>query len=155
METEVGAVVLLFDEARSLYREGRFADSLRIAELAQQGADYLDHLGLQVSAAHLRAAALSALGRHEAALVPLLWIIGVARDPEKRAALEGAGVDFEVASAYVQWASTARFLPGYHARDLLPLLDAGEAYVRSVGRPMWRSGALHARGADPGGPRPR
>jgi tetratricopeptide (TPR) repeat protein len=138
-------VELLLKEADELYADGRAAEALRAAQRGTEGARELGDLGLEIKTAWEEARDLRRLGDHAAALSRLTWILGVAADPSLRVELERAGVTPHVAAAYGEWAHAARFLPAIPLERLLAVLDAGEAYVRSVGRPGWRAGLLLAR----------
>jgi hypothetical protein len=135
-----GGVELLVQEAGRLNGEARFAEALRAAEKAVEGARGLGDLGLEVKAIRQEADALRMLGDDGAALARLSWILGIAGDPVRRSEVEQSGVTWEIASAYWTWVNAARFRTEVPTQRLFAVLDAGEAYVRSIGRPEWRGG---------------
>lgn len=139
------AIELLIDEAWSFYGQSRYAEMLPVAEKARGGARRLGSLRLEIRATEVEAEALRVLGDMRTALARISWILAVAQDPARRAEIERAGVEVQVASAYLNWVATARFLPEIEAEKLLAVLDAGEAYVRGVGKPGWRAGLLQER----------
>ncbi len=139
------AVELLIAEAWSFYKQGRYVEALRTAERAREGTQRLESLRLEIRAADVEVGALSMLGDKAAALARTSWILMVAADPARRAEMARAGVEFQVASAYTDWVEAARFLPEMEAEKLLAVLDAGEAYVRGIGKPAWRAGLLRQR----------
>lgn len=63
-----------------------------------------------------------------------------------RAAAGSARQAWEVATAHMHWVESARFA-GVPLRSLFPVLDAAERYLKSIGRPEWRSGLLVQRAA--------
>lgn len=145
MSTDDGsewAVELLIAEAGSFYGQARYAEALRVAERAREGAQRLGSLRLEIKATHVEALALRSLGDGPLSLTRVSWILAVVRDPARRAELARAGVESEVASAYGDWVGAASFLPEMEAEKLLAVLDAGEAYVRGIGKPGWRAGLL-------------
>lgn len=139
------AVELLIAEARSFYEQGRYAEALRAAERAREGAHGRGSLRLEIRATQIEQAALRALGDGAAALARTSWILAVAADPARRAEMAMAGVEFQVANAYMAWVEAARFLPEMEAEKLLSVLDVGDAYVRGIGKPAWRAGLLKQR----------
>lgn len=136
------AVELLIAEAGSFYRQGRYGEALRAAERAREGAQGVASLRLEIRATHSEELSLRMLGDKAAALARISWILAVAADPARRAEMARAGVELQVASAYMDWVEAARFLPEMEAEKLLAVLDAGEAYVRGIGKPAWRAGLL-------------
>jgi FtsZ-binding cell division protein ZapB len=88
---------------------------------------------------------LCMLGENAAAMTRLSWVLGVAADPSRRSEIAKDPVPFWVAVAYGAWVDAARMVPELPAERLLAVLDAGEAYVRSVGQPLWRAGLLQYR----------
>ncbi len=138
-------VELLIREAWDLLREDRYDAGLAAARKAVDAARELRDLALEVRATDVEAAALGMLGDRATALVRYTWILALAEDPEKRAALGDADLTWEFAEAYMNWVECGRFLPETPVRKLFDVLDAGEAWLRSAGRPEWRSGLLSQR----------
>ena len=69
---------MLRNEGVRFYREGRYADALRAAEKAREGAKRVGDIGLEVQAAREEADALLLLGRNAEALTRYSWILGIA-----------------------------------------------------------------------------
>ncbi len=138
-------VEYLLEESRRLYREARYAEALRAADQAVLGAEALRDLGLEIGAKLEQALGLHMLGDDAAALARYDWILGMAADPAHRDEIEGAGVQWEIADAYGSWVDTAGYLPEVPAQRRLAVLDEGESYVRTIGRPGWRAGLLNYR----------
>jgi hypothetical protein len=138
-------VELLLEEADRLRGEARNTEALRAAEKAVEGARMLGELELEIKATREEAGALSMLGQSGAALARLSWILGIAGDPARRAEVEQAGVEWQVADAYVSWVEAARYLTEVPTQQLFAVLDAGDAYLRGIGRPGWRAGLVHQR----------
>lgn len=138
-------VDLLLREGRSFINEGRYAEALRAAEKAREGAKPLGDIGLEVRAASLEADALKMLGRHGDALGRYSWILGIAEDPAHARAVAEERVAFEVVSAFLFWADSALSLPAIQVDRLFEVLDAGERFARGIGKPAWRAGLLRTR----------
>ncbi len=138
-------VELLLEEGGRLYREGRYAEALRAWEKAVEGARELGDLGLEMKAVSWEANALSMLGDRAAALSRCTWILGISTDPSRRVEVEKTGVTWQIADAHRAWVVCARFLDKVPVEQLFGVLDAGEAYVRAIGHPGWRSGLLWER----------
>jgi tetratricopeptide (TPR) repeat protein len=138
-------VELLLEEASRLYHEARYVEALRAAERAVEGARGLGDLGLEIKAIREEARPLNMLGDSGATLARLSWILGIVGDPARRAEVEQAGVEWEIAGAYGMWVDAALFVTEVPTQRLFAVLDAGEAYVRSIGRPGWRAGLVFYR----------
>ncbi len=138
-------VELLIREAWDLHAEGRYDAGLAAARKAVEAARELRDLALEVRATDIEAEELRMLGDKATALVRYTWILGVAEDPEKRAALGDAALTEQIASAYRNWVNCGSFLPEIPVRKLFDVLDAGEAWLRSAGRQEWRAGLLWQR----------
>lgn len=144
-ETGRWGVELLLEEGWRLYGEGRYAEALLAREKAVEGARELGDLGLEMQAISEEADALSMLGDQAAALSRYTWILSLSTDPSRRAEVEKAGVTWQIATAHLQWVECARFLDKVPVEQLFGVLDAGDAYLRAIGHPGWRSGLLKQR----------
>ncbi|MCP6756478.1 hypothetical protein NL533_33125, partial [Klebsiella pneumoniae] len=82
------------------------------------------------------------LGDKGTALTRLTWILSMAEDPGRRQELERADLTQEIARAYMYWVECARFLPEMPTAQLFEVLEAGDRYLRGVGKPGWRAGLL-------------
>jgi tetratricopeptide (TPR) repeat protein len=140
------AVELILNEAERLASEGRYAEGLAGAERAVEAARTLGDLPLELRASSLEGRCLGMLGDNRAALVRYTWIIGIADDPAKRSPLAAVDVTWDIATAYMDWVECARFIPELPVAKLFGVIDAGEAWLRSIGRPEWRAALLSNRG---------
>jgi tetratricopeptide (TPR) repeat protein len=102
-------------------------------------------LDLEIRAVSLEAGASRMLGDYATALQRLTWILTVAADPHRREDLARRDVTWQIANAHMDWVACARFLPEIPAVELFRVLDAGEAYLRAVGKPEWRAELLSER----------
>ena len=139
------AVELLLQEGGSFFEEGRYADALRAAEKAREGATPRGDIGLEVRAVGLEAEALRMLGRDGDALSRYSWILAVAEDPVHARGMAEERVASAVVTAFSAWTNSAIFLPAIQVDRLFEVLDAGERFVRGIGKPTWRAGLLHMR----------
>jgi len=139
------AVALMIREAWDLYKAGRYSAGLDAARRAVEASRKLGDLASEVRATEIEAANLRMLGDDATALVWYTWILGVAEDGEKQAALGDADLTKQFAKAYMNFVACGRFLPEMTVEKLLDVLDAGEAWLRRAGRPEWRAGLLHQR----------
>jgi len=144
-ERERRAVEILADEAEELRAADRYAEMLRAAESAVDAARAAGALDLEIRSVCLEASALSALGDKATALQRYTWILTIAADQQYREELARHDVTWHVAVAYMDWVECARFLPEIPAAELFRVIDAGEAYLRGVGKAGWRAGLLSAR----------
>lgn len=138
-------VELLIAEAGRFCNESRYAEALRAAEKAREGAQREEEIGLEVRATMLEAEALKMLGRDGNALARYSWILGVAEDPAHRSVVAEESVAFDVVTAFSSWADCATRLPQMQVDQLFAVLDAGERFARAIGKPTWRAGLLHMR----------
>jgi tetratricopeptide (TPR) repeat protein len=134
-------VELLLREADHLIKEGRYAEALKAAEKAVEGASGKD-LRLEVRALRHEANALRMLGQGGSALARLGKILAIGGDSSRWREIERAGVEWEIADAYMSSVMTGMFLAEVPTEKLFVVLDAGEAYVRGIGRAEWRAGFL-------------
>ncbi|WP_236644684.1 hypothetical protein [Sorangium cellulosum] len=144
-EMERRAIRLLIEEASACYREDRYDGALAVARRALDAAEGRRDLELEIKSRTACARALYMLGDKKAALKESASILALAEDPGRRAEMERADVAWDVANAYRMCAEAGRFLTATPIADLFAALDAGEAYVRRIGRPGWRAGFLKVR----------
>ena len=142
LQPEKRATQRLLKEADAAYEEGRYMDALRAAEKARERSQLIGDIGLQVQAARKEAGALSLLGHGDEALKHWSWILAIAEDPTHRAALADEAVAFEVAGTFSQWVLSALSVPSIQVDGLFQTLDAGDRFVRAIGKPQWRAALL-------------
>lgn len=145
MRADTRPITLLLEEVDRYLGEGRYAPMRDAARRAVTLATALDAPGLRLKATYWEAAALRMLGDKGGALARLTQVLGWAEDPALQGRLAEVDVRGEVARAYMDWVECARFLPGMPAARLFAVLDAGEAWLRAVGRAGWRAGLLRQR----------
>ena len=144
MTTTRRDIELLVATAGSLYDEGRYGESRRVAERASDALAGMDDPGMTVRALFREAEAARMLGDSESALACYGRILELAYDPRvnKPLSLSMADVTWYIAVAFIGWAQCARYVPGMKLEKLDQGLDTGLAWLRSAGRSHWRAGLL-------------
>src|SRR5262249_29055818 len=132
----------LIRHADDLTRAGRYEQALAVAERAMQAAEHLDDPALLVQALTQEANAQRMRGEDGAALARYTRILAIAEDTANRNRLDQPEALKAVARAYPNWVACARLAGGIRVRELFEVLDAGERYLRSIGRMQWRAGLL-------------
>lgn len=140
-----GGLQELVELAQRCCRERRYSEAVKAAEeVLAEGCSELP-LEFVVKAMLVWADALGATG-DAAAPQGYSWVVEAVQDPARREALEGAGLEWEITEAHVSLVHATGFcVPHLYTADLLRVLDAGEAYVRRIGRPGWRAELLRVR----------
>lgn len=137
----IRAVKALVHQSRELTRAGRYGPALAAAVRAVDAAERLDNPALLVQALVEEAIALRMSGERGAALARLTRVLAIAANttgPD----WSDSDVTRVLARAYMHWVGVAVQTDGMRVRELFAVLDAGEQYLRSIGRPSWRSGML-------------
>lgn len=132
-------------EARSASEKGRHAEAAKLSVKAREAAKEAGDRWLGVRAEYLEAVALERLGKWADATSRYAAVRDAAADPAEWTEGAVAGAAFEIAAAHIDWVRCARFSPEVQTVKLLAVLDAGEAYVRGIGKPSWRAGMLRQR----------
>ena len=141
-----GAAGLLISQAWEACGQGRYGTARAAAARAVQAAKQLDGPVLLVRALAAEASALEMLGDKATALARYTQILGLAEDPATRGRLDDPDAAWAVAHAHMHWVESARSAGGVPVRALFGVLDAGDDYLRAIGRPQWRAGLLLQRG---------
>jgi hypothetical protein len=136
------AVQTLIRHANDLTRADRYGPALAAAERAVQAAERLDDPALLVQALDAEADPLWTRGEYGAALARYTRILAIAEDTGSRDRLDQPDALKAVARAYSNWVACALHTGGIRVRELFGVLDAGERYLRSIGRMQWRAGLL-------------
>lgn len=141
-EPSTWEINLLLRQAWHLQESGQYGRALDTAGVAREAARQVADLGAEIRAAGIIAISLQLGGDHGAAYAQYTEILGVSRDPAREAAIEQADVQKVLTMAYIRSVDTALYLPDIAVAPLMDVLDAGDAYVRTIGKPEWRAGLL-------------
>ncbi len=141
-EPSTWEINLLLHQAWHLQESGQYGRALDTARTAREAARQVADPGAEIRAAGIIAICLQLGGDHGAAYAQYTEILGVSRDPARESAVEQADVQKVITMAYIRSVDTALYLPDVPVAPLMEVLDAGDAYVRTIGKPEWRAGLL-------------
>jgi tetratricopeptide (TPR) repeat protein len=140
------AVELLIKEADYAVRDGRYRDAETAARSAVAAADELNDPALAVRALSWEAIAARILGERSASLTVCTRALAITSRCQSDPRFAERATALAAMRVRIEWVVAAQSLVQVPTRDVFPVLDETDAWLRATGHLEWRSGVLQARG---------